>query len=179
MTRLYFAPVLFRHLLLPLSSECKTVVSPLVMRWRFHSLAPSHQNDLSDLLSIPGNYYSLRSQHEKAILYFQRALKLNPNYLSAWTLVGHEFVEVKNTAAAIKAYRQAIGKLRRGNGIYNNRSTVIGKPTYGGLSSNLLKLSWTSMSSVWERLLTHWGRDKMAAISQTTFSSAFSWMKTF
>ena len=25
--------------------------------------------------------------------------------------------------------------------------------------------------------LTHWGRDKMDAISQTTFSSAFSWMK--
>ena len=28
-------------------------------------------------------------------------------------------------------------------------------------------------------LLTHWGRDKMAAISQTTFSSVFSWMKMF
>ena len=26
-------------------------------------------------------------------------------------------------------------------------------------------------------LLTHWGRDKMAAISQTTFSNGFSWMK--
>ena len=27
--------------------------------------------------------------------------------------------------------------------------------------------------------LTHWGRDKMDAISQTIFSRAFSWMKTF
>ena len=27
--------------------------------------------------------------------------------------------------------------------------------------------------------LTHWGRDKMDAISQTTFSSTFSWMKIF
>ena len=27
--------------------------------------------------------------------------------------------------------------------------------------------------------LTHWGRDKMGAISQTTSSSAFSWMKMF
>ena len=26
-------------------------------------------------------------------------------------------------------------------------------------------------------LLTHWGRDKMADIFQTTFSNAFSWMK--
>ena len=29
------------------------------------------------------------------------------------------------------------------------------------------------------RKLTHWGRDKMAAIFQTTFSSAFSWMKKY
>ena len=28
-------------------------------------------------------------------------------------------------------------------------------------------------------LLTHWGRDKMAEISQTTFSNAFSWMKIY
>ena len=28
-------------------------------------------------------------------------------------------------------------------------------------------------------LLTHWGRDNMAAIFQTTFSNAFSWMKMF
>ena len=27
--------------------------------------------------------------------------------------------------------------------------------------------------------LTHWGRDKMDAISQTTFSNAFSWLKMF
>ena len=27
--------------------------------------------------------------------------------------------------------------------------------------------------------LTHWGRDKMAAISQTTLSKPFSWMKMF
>ena len=27
--------------------------------------------------------------------------------------------------------------------------------------------------------LTHWGRDKMAAISQTTFSNGFSWMKMY
>ena len=58
-----------------------------------------------------GNYYSLRSQHEKAVTYFQRALKLNPDYLSAWTLMGHEFIELKNTNAAIQSYRHAIGKI--------------------------------------------------------------------
>jgi len=57
---------------------------------------------------VIGNYYSLRSQHSKAVVYFQRALKLNPNYLSAWTLMGHEFMELKNTNAAIQSYRHAI-----------------------------------------------------------------------
>lgn len=57
---------------------------------------------------VVGNYYSLRGQHEQAVSYFQRALKLNPSYLSAWTLMGHEFVEMKNTAAAVEAYRRAV-----------------------------------------------------------------------
>ncbi|KYR00221.1 anaphase promoting complex subunit 8 [Tieghemostelium lacteum] len=57
---------------------------------------------------IIGNYYSLKSEHEKAILYFQRALKLNDKYLSAWTLIGHEFLEIKNVPSAIRAYRKAV-----------------------------------------------------------------------
>ena len=35
------------------------------------------------------------------------------------------------------------------------------------------------MSSVLINSLTHWGRDKMAAIFQTTYSKAFSWMKMY
>ncbi|XP_065876562.1 anaphase-promoting complex subunit 8 isoform X2 [Euphorbia lathyris] len=57
---------------------------------------------------IIGNYYSLKGQHEKSVMYFRRALKLNRNYLSAWTLMGHEYVEMKNTPAAIDAYRRAV-----------------------------------------------------------------------
>ncbi|KOC68110.1 Cell division cycle protein 23 like protein [Habropoda laboriosa] len=57
---------------------------------------------------IVGNYYSLRGDHQKAVMYFHRALKLNPQYLSAWTLLGHEFMEMKNTNGAIHSYRQAI-----------------------------------------------------------------------
>jgi anaphase-promoting complex subunit 8 len=57
-----------------------------------------------------GNYYSLRRDHEKAIAYFRRALKLDRNYLSAWTLMGHEYVEIKNTNAAIASYRRAVGE---------------------------------------------------------------------
>ncbi|KAB1202423.1 Anaphase-promoting complex subunit 8 [Morella rubra] len=57
---------------------------------------------------IIGNYYSLKGQHEKSVMYFRRALKLNKKYLSAWTLMGHEFVEMKNIPAAVDAYRRAV-----------------------------------------------------------------------
>lgn len=57
---------------------------------------------------IIGNYYSIRGLHEKAISSFQRALKLDKSYLSAWTLMGHEYLELGNTYAALEAYRRAI-----------------------------------------------------------------------
>lgn len=63
--------------------------------------------------SIIGNYYSLLSEHEKAVTYFKRALQLNRNYLSAWTLMGHEYVELKNTHAAIESYRLAVDVNRK------------------------------------------------------------------
>lgn len=44
-----------------------------------------------------------RPQHDRAVVAFQRALRLNRAYLSAWTLMGHEYVELKNPAAAIGA----------------------------------------------------------------------------
>ncbi|XP_055386594.1 cell division cycle protein 23 homolog [Condylostylus longicornis] len=62
---------------------------------------------------VIGNYYSIRCEHQKAITYFQRALKLNPQYLSAWTLMGHEFMELKNTNAAIQSYRKAVEIYKR------------------------------------------------------------------
>eukprot|EP00904_Undaria_pinnatifida_P003166 jgi/Undpi1/12850/HiC_scaffold_7.g02517.m1 len=57
---------------------------------------------------IIGNYYSLKGQHEKAVVYFSKALRLDRRCLSAWTLMGHEFVELKNSGAAIESYRQAV-----------------------------------------------------------------------
>uniref|UniRef100_A0A1A9WZY1 Cyclosome subunit 8 n=1 Tax=Glossina brevipalpis TaxID=37001 RepID=A0A1A9WZY1_9MUSC len=62
---------------------------------------------------VIGNYYSIRSDHQMAIMYFQRALKLNPKYLAAWTLMGHEFMELKNTNAAIQSYRKAVEVSKR------------------------------------------------------------------
>ena len=62
---------------------------------------------------VIGNYYSLLSQHEKAVQYFRRALTLDRSCLSAWTLMGHEYVELKNTHAAIESYRRAVDINRR------------------------------------------------------------------
>ena len=62
---------------------------------------------------IVGNYYSLQSEHEKAVMYFRRALTLDRTFLSAWTLMGHEYVEMKNTHAALESYRRAVDVNRK------------------------------------------------------------------
>ena len=57
---------------------------------------------------VIGNYYALKSHHTRSITHFQRALTLNPHCLSAYTLLGHEYIELQNPAAAILSYRAAI-----------------------------------------------------------------------
>ena len=46
----------------------------------------------------------------------------------------------------------------------------------------VMEMTYTSRSipaQLFRYQVTHWGRDKMATIFQTTFSNAFSWMKMF
>ena len=57
---------------------------------------------------VIGNYYSLMGEHLKAIVYFRKALKLDRTCLAAWTLMGHEYLEMKNIPGAIEAYRNAV-----------------------------------------------------------------------
>ena len=58
---------------------------------------------------LSGNYCSLRGDHEKAVQYFKRALSLDSGFSTAWTLLGHEYMELKNIAAAVETYRKAVG----------------------------------------------------------------------
>ena len=74
---------------------------------------------------VIGNYYSLR--FEQMFTSRQRALKLNPGYLSALTLMGHEYMEMKNTHAAIQSYRQEMSNLILTLVIVNLNVTYIGK----------------------------------------------------
>ena len=62
---------------------------------------------------IVGNYYAMKSEHEKAVNYFRRALTLDRNCHSAWILMGHAYIELKNTHAAIESYRRAVDVNRR------------------------------------------------------------------
>lgn len=55
-----------------------------------------------------GNFYSLRGDHEKAVASFRRALRVDAGYATAWTLLGHEFVELRNLPAAMESYRRAV-----------------------------------------------------------------------
>lgn len=72
-----------------------------------HELHKTHKYK-PETCCVLGNYYSMRGEHERAVIYFKRALQLNPSFLSAWTLMGHEYVEMKNTTAAVSAYRTAV-----------------------------------------------------------------------
>jgi anaphase-promoting complex subunit 8 len=56
---------------------------------------------------VLGNLWSLNGKHEQAVISFRRAIRMNPDMPSAWVLVGHEFVELRNPSAAIAAYLKA------------------------------------------------------------------------
>ena len=49
---------------------------------------------------------------------------MNPDYPAAWILLGHEFVEGKNHAAAINAYREALGNLDNSIKLLDKRSGI-------------------------------------------------------
>lgn len=62
----------------------------------------------SESCCVVANYYSLKGEHELAVQYYTRAIVLNRNYTSTWTLMGHEFIELGNPHAAIETYRMAV-----------------------------------------------------------------------
>ena len=71
-----------------------------------------------------GNYYSAIEDHANAIKYLRRAVQLDRNYSQAWTLIGHEYIHIKNLQAAIEAYRRALGEHRFGDYSLMKRTDV-------------------------------------------------------
>ncbi|TFK54436.1 TPR-like protein [Heliocybe sulcata] len=65
------------------------------------------ERDRPEICCVIGNHFSSRNDHAKATEYYLRATQLDRTYLSAWTLLGHEYIEQKNAHAAVDAYRKA------------------------------------------------------------------------
>lgn len=57
---------------------------------------------------VKANYFSIKKEIPESINSFKRAIKLNRSYHLAWTLLGHEYIELKNTSAAIECYRRSV-----------------------------------------------------------------------
>ena len=64
--------------------EARTRLSALASRWA------KVDKYCTEICCVLGNYFALRQNYDRAVLYFQRALRLNLDYLSAWTLMVHE-----------------------------------------------------------------------------------------
>jgi anaphase-promoting complex subunit 8 len=90
----------------------------------------------TEVCCVIGNHYSLRGQHEKAVLYFQRALRCNPEYLSAWTLLGHEYMELLNTVSAIQCYRHGAALIANKHLVLDSRNST-NETGEGGSSASL------------------------------------------
>jgi anaphase-promoting complex subunit 8 len=60
-----------------------------------------------ETLTVTGNFFGISGKHEDAIAQFAMALRFDSGFSFAWTLIGHEFVELENFSAAIAAYTKA------------------------------------------------------------------------
>lgn len=54
------------------------------------------------------NYYSFKKDHYKSVKYFLNAIKLSNKFTICYTLIGHEFMEIKNYQEAIRNYTLSI-----------------------------------------------------------------------
>ncbi|KAM0672094.1 hypothetical protein CWI42_070480 [Ordospora colligata] len=62
----------------------------------------------SETMCCIANYYSMKNDHEKAIEYFRLGVRLNPCSAILYTLIGHEYLEMKKMECAISSYNTAL-----------------------------------------------------------------------
>ncbi|KAK7868238.1 hypothetical protein R5R35_000639 [Gryllus longicercus] len=55
-----------------------------------------------------GNCFSLQKEHDSAIKFFQRAVQVDPSFVYAYTLLGHEYVTTEELDKALSCFRSAI-----------------------------------------------------------------------
>ena len=59
---------------------------------------------------LTGNLYTMRGEHENAVTHFKLATRIDHTNLSAWILLGHSYIELRNPTLAIEAYTRALGE---------------------------------------------------------------------
>ena len=57
---------------------------------------------------VVGNCFSLQRETDSAIRYFQRALQIDPGFIYAHTLCGHELVNNEDLEKAVACFRSAL-----------------------------------------------------------------------
>ncbi|KAF0719482.1 Aste57867_1018 [Aphanomyces stellatus] len=62
----------------------------------------------SEAWCVAGNCFSLQKEHDTALVFFQRAIQLDPTFTYAYTLAGHEYVSNEDFDKALGCFRQAI-----------------------------------------------------------------------
>lgn len=72
-----------------------------------HSLAEAGRED-AEVCCAVGNYHTLRGDNHRAVEVFKRAVRLDPSCSSAWILLGHGYIELKDSLAAAEMYRKAL-----------------------------------------------------------------------
>lgn len=55
-----------------------------------------------------GNCFSLQKEHDSAIKFFHRAVQVDPSFVYAYTLLGHEYVTTEELDKAMSCFRTAI-----------------------------------------------------------------------
>lgn len=72
-----------------------------------HSLAEAGRED-AEVCCAVGNYHTLRGDNHRAVEVFKRAVRLDPSCSSAWILLGHAYIELKDSVSASEMYRKAL-----------------------------------------------------------------------
>lgn len=57
---------------------------------------------------VAGNCYSLQKEHEQAIKFLEKAIKVDPNFAYAYTLLGHELISAERLDQAMTHFRNAV-----------------------------------------------------------------------
>lgn len=64
--------------------------------------------DAPETWCVAGNCYSLQKEHESAIKYLEKAIKVDPYFAYAYTLLGHELISAERLDQAMTYFRNAV-----------------------------------------------------------------------